>query len=734
MKRSEFQKKYGIRPESLDSKAIEDEEEEEEIGKGVEASFPVARFRTETKPDNDISNYLEKTMEKPISRAAQIGIEGLSTPANIADLGLMLANFVLPKKYNVEPNLGQKTKEFLTEKAAELGMERPTESDERLNAIAGSLAGMAPTKLVGTGLKEVSKRIPSALKVIKKPIEKTGQFLETGSNITNPVDVAQHFGAAALPYAMDAESLPEHIVYGLGGSSLGGRIAKSSLKQLPKNKKIINAQQAIIDEALDKISNVSAFKKEGIDYMPADVYRNRSLDLLEAPFRGSGSMIQNKRKAIYDKINEKITPEYESPASKSNFGSRLEEMVVKAKDKKLGAFKTAFNKIHSDLVKKNINQKVPIKNVTHFLNEKLRNIGEDEEHILHFLSTKEGQFLQQLVNPKLKDLFKQKSIQNYEKVILNNKEVAINPKLLEILKSKDAKVNLMSEVRELNYPYIRDLMTDLGKASGDLESIGTKQQGAAKNILGLLLEDVEHSVGKQLKEKDVSAYNHMKQTFSDYRQFIKKQKKDFNRLTKYADRPEYITNSFVDSLIKSNGQQFELIKNVLTPNDNKFLKNNINRIIGNKGDNQFSPTLWLKRFESMNSDVKKSFYGNDLPTYENLAEIIKRMRETTKLENFSNTAIHLAKYGEIAGVVGIASALYNGDIDKAIDLTELVVAPTLVSAGLSSNAVAKTLERIRNSSNKRQLINNILFEGKGKGQTLNVFFKELAHSLEKNKK
>ena len=402
----------------IDAAIMELEQQEPDSKQEKKKPAGVESFASSRRPmekDNFFSklgDYAIETVKHPLDRAGQIAASALSVLPGVADFATTVGALV-PGSGIELTRYGQRVHEDITKFNKNVLGLNPAENRtaEGLNEIPGSVLGMPIIKTAGKGLQKVAdlvrngtnvKGLKTAGKVAEKAIGGTGRFLEGGSNIKNPVDIGATVGATGAPNIIDEEdrSLGSNLILSYLGGKTGANAARKAMhKYLPTSKEykqsreyenIISPEQANINRYEEL--GVPSHTFNAVDFKPVKLLAKKADTSLFG---------QDVNKALSEQkeaISGRITPLHNQEVSQSDIGKMLKEPFETHTQSIKDEFATKFDRLY-DLVEENTSSNVPLKNVSGFLQSKIKRLSPNPVDIKHFLVSRAGQMFQDLMSP-----------------------------------------------------------------------------------------------------------------------------------------------------------------------------------------------------------------------------------------------------------------------------------------------------------------------------------------------
>lgn len=720
----------------------------------------------------NLMDYVGNTVLHPIDRASQIATEATTTIPGLYDTASSIGSSMVnmgqtesPSEYDVtgrqqfkegerkghDTNVSGKLRNVIIDKLKTIGI-NPAESKsaETVNNIVSTIPEMLTFAGAGKGLGKLAGKVGALNKgkatgLSSKALDKVGKFLAEGSDVRKATDVGSNLGGVVLPTVSDVSDPTANLGLSGLGAILGhnaGLKASRFNKQSRDFKKQMNADPDNPMYKSEAQKMKERFEEQGLKAHPVNISENKGIQIIGKTAEKSmfGKNIADALGEQRRIISEKITPIHAENFSSSHLG----EEASKAYEKNLEAIKDAhkadFKEVHR-AVKEHTDQIVPLKKTKEFIDDMFKDLTKHPEDIELIMNSPAGRFLNMVaaksvresvenvlsgkaeakfLTPEQKaDLGKvyERNKQKPEKITdKNGNPIEINdPLLMELIRKKiggdDLLSNqLISPYMELEYPFLKRAMEELREntpGSGFSDSKWAK----LKDLTSHLWEDIDSSVGAQMKAKSLEDYNHMRKTHADYAEFIKNDRKKHNSLVADLDNPVEFTKQLISSARNSSGKKIGFVTEGMTPEARNSFISKINRMFGsgNMANNrQFDPATWQKRYNDLDIESKKEIYGDRLPEFEAISEVVKDLEKVHENRNTSgsftqaNTAIDTSLIYH-AGK-GLVSGVYYMDpvsIAKAVSPLFLKIAGNKM---LTNDTVGKWMIKIQNAKTKNELI------------------------------
>jgi hypothetical protein len=668
-------------------------------------------------------------------------------------------------EYEGKPsNLYGKVHKFAEDSLKSIGIQPPeSHFANKANSIVSIIPEMATFGGAGTLLKKGAKQVSTLGKAgenVGKVIDKTGNFLKGGSDIKNPVDLASNFGATALPVALSTSSPAGSVVASLLGSWIFGKGANRLSRYNQKGRNftksikedtLANAGQTermfeeggLHNERPDYLSDAGKkqqlYEEAGVPVYPVNLTENKGIKLLgkQAEHSLFGGDVKDKLEHQLQTVSEKITPLHAEEFNASTHGN--EAIAAYEKNTKLLQEKIDkdFKKTRKS-VKEHTDQVVPLVKTKEFIKDFFEDVTARPGHIKLKMDTPAGRFLNLIVAEEVRDnvskIVKGKQKADYlsskEKkeladILSKNQEpisikgasgsshIVDDPLLLEIIRKKIGGESLVDNPLiaphlNLEYPYVKDAMQYLRSLYPTGKGFTTADLGELRHLYSHMWEDVDASVGKQMKMKSPGDYQHFRDTYRDYVDFLTTERKQRNQLLRDVEDPVEFTRQLMNSARNSDGRKVGFIAEGMNEGQHQRFIDTTNRIMGSNNKKDFNPLTWHNRYKGMDIESKRAIYGDKMPVYDNLSKVVEDMQNVHKLENTSGSAKH--------GLVSVdAALLYNGFKGlmagaKTGSITTMgkAIAPILVKITgnrlLTNETVGKWMVKFENAKTRRQMI------------------------------
>lgn len=748
----------------IDAAIMELEQPELESKQKKKEPAGVESFASSRRPmekDNFFSklgDYAVETVKHPLDRAGQIAASALSVLPGVADFATTAAALV--PGLGIEPTrYGQRVHEDITKFNKNVLGLNPAESRtaEGLNEIPGSVLGMPILKTAGKGLQKAGdiirggtnvKGLKTAGKVAEKAIGGTGRFLEGGSNIKNPVDVAATAGATAAPNIIDEEdrSLGSNLILSYLGGKTGANTARRFMhKYSPKSKEYKQSREYenIISPEQE---NINRYEELGVPSHTFNAVDFKPVKLL-AKKADTSLFGQDVNKALSEQkeaISGRITPLHNQEVSQSDIGKMLKEPFETHTQSIKDEFATKFDRLY-DLVEENTSSNVPLKNVSGFLQSKIKRLSPNPVDIKHFLVSRAGQMFQDLMRPVVemelnkhannanklskagaknvsgKDL-ELKALQDQiskglkkETVTVNGVPVDIDPLLASVLANKELKKQLLSpqQIASIDYVFANNSLRRMGDAF-EGNHISPYDVADVKELYGSLKKDIMDSVGEELKHSNPRGFNEMMNTLNEYTEFSKGTKHDINSLMKDINNPIKFAQNIGRDL-KSGGNKGKLIIEGLDPKQRKEFIDHTNRVLGSPRENpgrDFNPLVWSRNFQDLDAMTKRNLYGDKVQYFDKVSKVVDDIGKVHGFANTSQSGVHVQSSAEIVGLMSvmksIGSDLIKGNVGNAIGTLLPSLAGTVgINKLLTSEPAKRAYLKLKNAQSKREALDAI---------------------------
>lgn len=720
----------------------------------------------------NLMDYVGNTVLHPIDRAAQIATEATTTIPGLVDVASSIGKSMLElgqtespseldftgaqqfkkgEQKGSETNLSGRLKNAITERLKSIGI-NPAESKfaDTVNIIASTFPEMAAFTGVGKGIGSVAKIVKGlekgkATAIPAKGLEKVGKFLTEGSDVRKATDVGGNLGGVVLPTVSDVSDPAANVGLSGIGAFLGNKAglkASRFNKQSRDFKKLMDSDPYNPKYKSEAQKMKERFEEQGLTAHPVNISENKGIKVIGKTAEKSmfGKNIADALGEQRRIISEKITPIHADNFSSSHLGKEASE----AYEKNLEAIKDAhtedFNKVGAS-VKKYTDQIVPLNKTKEFIDDMFKDLTKHPEDIGLIMNSPAGRFLNLIaakqVRESVESILSGKAEAKFltpeqkadlEKVYKRNQKlpekitdkfgnpIEINdPLLMELIRKKiggDDVLNnqLISPYMELEYPFLKRAMEELRENTPG-KGFSDSKWAKLKDLTSHLWEDIDSSVGAQMKAKSLKDYNHMRKTHADYADFIKNDRKEHNSLVADLENPVEFAKKLVSSARNSSGKKIGFVTEGMTPEARNSFISKINRMFGsgNMANNrQFDPATWQKRYNDLDIESKKEIYGDRLPEFEAISDVVKDLEKVHENRNTSgsftqaNTAIDTSLIYH-AGK-GLVSGVYYMDpvtIAKAVSPLFLKIAGNKL---LTNDTVGKWMIKIQNAKTKNELI------------------------------
>jgi hypothetical protein len=664
-------------------------------------------------------------------------------------------------------NLYGKVHKFAEDSLKRIGIQPPeTHFANKANSIVSIIPEMLTTGGAGTLLKKGAKQVSQLGKAgekVGRVIDKAGNFLKGGSDIKNPVDLASNFGATALPALLETSSPSASVVASLLGSYLGGKGAHKASrfnKTARDFKKGINEdtlakagqtdrmyeEGGVYNERPDYISEAGKkqklYEEAGVPVYPVNLTENKGIKILgkQAEHSLFGGDVKDKLENQLKTVSEKITPLHAEEFNASTHGNEAIAAYEHNTKKLQEQMDQDFQKTKQS-VKKHTDQIVPLVKTKEFIKDFFEDITARPGHIKLRMDTPAGKFLNLLVAEEVRENIKKivKGKQNADflsagekaelaKILKDNQapvsvkdsngrtHVVDDPLLLEIIRKKiggDSLVDnpLIAPYMNMEYPFVKDAMQYLRSLYPTGKGFTTANLGELKNLYGHMWQDVEASVGKQMKMKSPEDYKHFRDTYREYVDFLTTERKPRNELLRDVEDPVEFTRQLTNSARNSDGRKVGFITEGMNEGQHQRFIETTNRIMGNNNKKEFNPLTWHNRFKGLDVESKRAIYGDKIPVYENLSKVVEDMQHVHKLENTSGSSKHGLVSVDAALLYNAFKGLMAGAKIGSIKTMGKAIAPILVKITgnrlLTNETAGKWMVKFENAKTRKQMIDSL---------------------------
>jgi hypothetical protein len=665
-------------------------------------------------------------------------------------------------------NLYGKVHKFAEDSLKSIGLEPPeSKFANKANALVSVIPEMALYGGTGTLLKKGAQNVSKLGKAgekVGKVIDKTGDFLKAGSDIRNPVDLGSNIGGTILPIASGVSSPAASVVLSALGSLGGGKVARGlsnysaaarkfknsikegdALKDAGQTKEMFE-EGGLHNETPEHLSEAGKkqklYEEAGVPVYPVNLTENKGIKILgkQAEHSIFGGDVRDKLDKQLQTVSEKITPLHAEEFNASTHGNEA-IAAYEHNTKKLQEQIDKDFKRTKKSVKEHTDQIVPLVKTKEFIKDFFEDVTARPGHIKLRMDTPAGKFLNLIVAEEVRnnvekivkgkqkaDFLSPKEKKDLGEILKKNQEpisikgasgnshIVDDPLLLEIIRKKiggESLVDnpLIAPYLNMEYPYVKDAMQYLRSLYPTGKGFTTADLGELRNLYGHMWEDVEASVGKQMKMKSPGDYQHFRDTYRDYVDFLTTERKQRNELLRDVEDPVEFTRQLTNSARNSDGRKVGFITDGMNEGQHQRFIETTNRIMGNNNKKEFNPLTWHNRYKGLDIESKRAIYGDKLPIYDNLSKVVEDMQHVHKLENTSGSSKH--------GLVSVdAALLYNafkglmlGAKTGSISTMGKAVAPILVkitgNRALTNAKVGKWMVMYENAKTKRKMIDAI---------------------------
>lgn len=667
--------------------------------------------------------------------------------------------------YEGQPsNLYGKVHKFAEDSLKSIGIQPP---ESKFANKANSFTAIVPEMLTfggaGTLLKKGAQKVSQLGKAgekVGKVIDKTGNFLKGGSDIKNPVDLASNLGGTALPALLNTSSPAASVVASLVGSlGLGKGVQKLSrynqtgrnFTNSTKEDTLAKAGQTegmfeeggLHNERPDYLSEAGKkqqlYEEAGVPVYPVNLTENKGIKLLgkQAEHSLFGGDVKDKLEHQLQTVSEKITPLHGEEFNASTHGNEAIAAYEQNTKKLQEQIDKDFKKTRES-VKKHTDQIVPLVKTKEFIKDFFEDVTARPGHIKLRMDTPAGKFLNLLVAEEVRDNIKKivKGKQNADflspsekadlaKILKDNQapvsvkdangktHVVDDPLLLEIIRKKiggESLVDnpLIAPYMNMEYPFVKDAMQYLRSLYPTGKGFTTADLGELRNLYGHMWQDVDASVGKQMQLKSPGDYQHFRDTYKDYVDFLTTERKQRNELLRDVDDPVEFTRQLTNSARNRDGRKVGFITEGMNEGQHQRFIDTTNRIMGSNNKKDFNPLTWHNRYKGMDVESKRAIYGDKMPVYDNLSKVVEDMQHVHKLENTSGSSKHGLVSVDAALLYNAFKGLMAGATKGSITTMGKAVAPILVkitgNRWLTNETVGKWMVKYENAKTTRQKI------------------------------
>lgn len=695
----------------------------------------------------------------PLDTGAQIGGKILSSPGYVYDLGEKVVSLIPGIKIN-PTRAGETIEKGLEQTAKSVGLEpAKSKGQNAMNEIAAAVLGMPFSKTIGSNLNKVGKVVEKAGTAVNaeklgkhagRIPKMLGSFFEAGSNIRNPSEVATTIGAVGAPHLMAEEDRKPWSSF--AASVVGGKLAGSGFNKLVN--KFSDNSKAFRESGLQVVSPkqemAKLYREYGVPYKPYNASDNVGIHTAAKVLEGSffGGDVRKAMEQQKEAISQKITPNFNQDISRSDIADKVTPHFKEWVDEMQEEYTQAFRRI-GDNIREKTSGVVPLKKTGEYISDLInREYSSHPSDIQKFLVTPVGQEVQKLMKDQLKDILQRKAREEMmkrqsinspladvpsnterklfdiweklesnpakERVTVNGVEFEIDPVLRDIIKDKELKNLVLNPKVMTNLPvqYVMNTLHDLGESFGG-SYISKRDQGRARKLWSSLKEDLESSVGAELRNADPREYKFYRDTFENYSKFNKDEKNLVNSLMNNANDPIGFANQLVSSN-RRDGKKSFLASQSLPAEDRQWYLDMTNRLLGSAGqgnNQQFNPSTWNKRFKNMDKVTRGNLYGRELGEYKKMSQIVSDLEKVQKIENTSGSGKYVINVTEGMAAVKagehVISNLMDANFSGAAASLIPIAAPYLINKGLTSDKLTKLLLKLDKTNSERDFLNVI---------------------------
>jgi hypothetical protein len=745
----------------------------------------------------NIGDYVVETVKHPIDRAGQIAVEAVNTFPSLYDTATMLGSQIVDigstdtpggraatatahqrgEKAGEPTEVSRKVKKFLSQNLKNYAGLNPAENKfaEGANSVVSTVPEMLLFGGAGTALNKAAKGVKQlgnnkAAEIGSKVLEGAGNFLKGGSDIKKATDVGSTVGSVALPTALGIDSLPVNLALGYVGSRAGHNIGKNVARfnKQSRNLKEVMANDPTNPEYTSEGQKITdRFAEQGMTALPLNITDNKGFRALGKGAETSifGKNIAEALEGQRKQISEKITPIHDKDFSSSFLGEEAADAYKKNTQKLIDSFAEDFEKTKKS-VRTHTDQIVPLKRTQEFMKNMFEDLTAHPEHVGMKLNSPAGKFLNKIAAKGIREnikailrgkkeapfLTQEQKVELAEIMKEHNRPQTkvtdksgkvienIDPVLEELIRKKiggsDLSTNPFFEpYMELEYPFLKDAMQELRESTPKAGQFSDAKGGALKNLTEHLWEDIDNSVGQQMKAKSPAEYEFFRNTHQEYADFATKERKDRNALLANTDSPVQFINQIVNDGVRRDGKKVSFITDGMTPEAHKSFVDKINKMFGSAGmknNKEFDPAIWRERFNSLDDQSKVAIYGDKVDEFKKLSAVVQDMEKVHQFKNTSGTSIQ--------GLAAVdASLLYNAA--KGLLLGAWTMSPKQIAGGiapvfakiagnrmLTNEGVGKFMLKLQNAKTRREVIDSL--NGYGK-HTKSVAVKSLIKNLQK---